>query len=315
MVRKANKRKKTVKKSLLKRQLIYSKGKAGVGLLLVVVIVGAVVMINGVFPKYSPTPPNQDNQYEIVTPSPYSQYNSLQLQTFNFKQCGSNTMLDFLVDESGSMMYQNKATNLTSALSVFANAFPPDGILGMQYFSSIDGYNLTWQPVLPINLYKNNKNQFLNAIAAYSPNGATPSKSAFEQLIKIFSDAKKNYPNKILNLIFISDGIPETESANQACSGGINGPLCEQAPGGPPGLCRCFDHNQDPTSIATTIKQLGVHIYTIGYVSTEDQKFQTSLTKLMQQVATTPSDFYPAPITNQITDILKNIVTKFCSEH
>lgn len=113
------------------------------------------------------------------------------------------------------------------------------------------------------------------------------------------------------------DGVPETKEKNDTCfdNGGPSSDpqYCTNSPTYPPPACRCFDTNQDPTNLATQIKQSGVTIFSIGYVSAEDSKFQNDLQNLMTNVAS-PGNFYPAPITNQITDILSSITDKVCPQ-
>ncbi len=286
-----------------------SKGQIGVmALLLVAVIIGSVFLVGGIIPGKSKINPD-GGSYIPITDNPKDSQNTLQLKTIKFRSCGSTAAVDFLVDRSGSMQFGTKMTNLKTALNTFGNSFPEDGLISMQSFSDYPVLNV------PFDYFKNVGNLFIGSVNSLFPFGATHTKDAFVFAKSQLDGARSNFPGRNLTLVFISDGIPETGQANASCPGGKgeDSRYCEENPRSP-GACRCFDVNQDPTPVASEIKKSGVRIFTIGYIHDEDNKFKADLTDLMKRVASSPDDFYQAPISNQLTDILQSISTKICKD-
>ncbi|MDO8657480.1 MAG: VWA domain-containing protein [Candidatus Levybacteria bacterium] len=286
------------------------RGKAGKSsvyiVLIMVIILGSIIFAQGIFPKSTITNPPNNEEGTIVSEAPKDEKYNLQLDTIKFQKCGETAAVDFLIDSSGSMAFGTKLENLKSALLTFADKFPPNGVTAMQLFSVYPFETVKFD------YFKNNKTSFINAVNAMYPISATHTKDAFNFVKPIITNAKNKYKDKKIALVFISDGVPETGANNNACPGGQNSDYC-----GPNPLnsqaCRCFDTNQDPTQPASEIKNAGIRIFSIGYISSEDDKFKEKLRTLMTNVASSPSDFYEAPITNQITEILKQITTKICN--
>lgn len=291
------------------------KGKVTIYLLILVVILGSILFAQGIFPKSTITPSLEDSESILATQTPGPERGNLQLDTLKFIKCGETVAVDFLVDNSGSMRFGNKMANLKSALTTFASTFPPYGIVGMQSFSDWEKEDVTF------GYFKDKKQEFLRAISLMQPDSATHTKDAFILTSTLLPSAMARYPKQKFNLIFISDGVPETGRQDDLCPGGpgTDSEYCTArrdvipSPGSQP-LCRCFDPSQDPTQIATDIKSKDVRIFSIGYISDEDDKFKEKLRTLMKNVASSPEDFYEAPITNQITAIIKQITTKICKE-
>lgn len=163
--------------------------------------------------------------------------------------------------------------------------------------------------LVPISKYSTVKSLFKSQINAMYPKGGTYSKNAMEFAKEKILAAKAQYPNYQFNLIFISDGIPETLETNRACPGGPTGDLCSSNPAGG---CRCFDQGQNPKTVANEIKNSGVRIFTIAYVDSSDQKFNDRLQSLMKSSASAPGDYYQAPVSSQISSILSQIAQKLC---
>lgn len=271
-----------------------------------------MLLVGGVFPK----PPGESSpSFEAIpddTVRSSDGKRSLQLETIPFKECTESTMVDFLIDNSGSMAYGSKMVELKNAMVVFGSNFPDSGVLGIQVYSDPSTYSpLGYKELIPISEYRNVKSQYVSLINTMRPAGATHSKDAMSFAKQKLTEAKTQYPDKKLNLVFISDGIPETESETRAlCPGGTPDPnLCS----GSGTSCRCFARSQDPTSVAAEIKNSGVRIFTISYVDPADSKFNNNLQTLMQNVASSPSDYFQAPVESQVTNILKQISEKLCN--
>jgi len=283
-------------------------------LLIALIFAGGIFFTNGLFTDTS-KPPSDITEYKPL-PTILNENNpSLQLKTINFESCGDTTALGFLVDQSGSMEYGEKETNLKAALNVFASKFPPRGITGLRTYSD----NTYTPTTVAFDYYKNNKTKFANAILNMTPYQATHSKDAFVKVKADLDTAKVKYSDYKFNLVFISDGIPESQAGlDRLCpTGNLADSTTDSRYCGPhandPSQCRCFDPEQDPTAVATEIKNSGVRIFTIGYIhDINDARFQADLTELMKRVASSPTDFYQAPSDNKIEGILAAITEKIC---
>lgn len=306
-----------MKKIIKKFKSFNSRGSSLIIVLLIALIITAgIFFTNGLFTDTN-KPPSDITEYKPLPTILNDNRVVLQLKTINFESCGDTAALGFLVDQSGSMDYGEKETKLKAALNVFASKFPPGGITGLRTYSDD-----TYTPIIvAYNFFKNNKTDFAKAIRNMTPYQATHSKDAFAQ-VKTDLDAARSKPifaDYKFNLVFISDGIPESQSGlDRLCPGGllVNGDPRYCGPYPPnPSQCRCFDPDQDPTQVAAQIKASDpdIKIFTIGYIhDINDASFQIKLRDLMKNVASTPDDFYEVPSTNDITGILQQIITKVC---
>jgi hypothetical protein len=266
-----------------------------------VAFVGAMLLTNGILPSFVKSiPPPFDSSSELLTPNPSGNQNNLQLTTFGFKQCsGGLIALDFLIDSSGSMGTSDKMVQLQNGLREMVSEYPDSGVIGMQMFNAPDftppnGIN----ELVPMSLYSSNKIQVQTAINGLIPNGFTYTKTAFEFVQPKLLAAKSIFSQYKINLVFLSDGVPETAVSDAACGN----------------QTRCFATEQDPTSVATQIKQNGIRIFTIAYVDQSDASLNTQLQNLMKNVASSPNDYFILPDSSQIASILKQISTKICSQ-
>lgn len=309
-------RKKVTHKRVKRRKssIFRSRGKMGlIYMLLLVIIFGGLLLSNGLFPDKSIITPAEDKYpAELVTNTPGPDRANLQLDTLRFRRCSDTAAIDFLIDRSGSMRYGNKMSNVQSALRIFSDKLSDHSVLGIQSFS--DPQNPQRVDV-PISYYRDIKNNIKSKISALYPNGATYMRDAFEMTRdELFAalDAKdangnKKFPDKYtFNLIFISDGVPETFE----CGRNTNPPLPT-----------CSADNQNPTidpNIAEQIKDRGIKIFTIAYLYTGDDPYNNSLISLMQNIASKDDEgrpyFYKAPIGDQLHDILKQITNRICND-
>ncbi len=261
---------------------------------LFLIVVGASTLLtNGIFPKLTDSVPPNPGQANIpvVNGSP-DKNNSLQLKTFGFKtpspapqNCTQTLAVDFLVDKSGSMGYGSKMAELKKGLILFTGALTDNSVIGMQSFSD------TPNDVIPFSYYKTVKMQVTNAINSMQPNSWTYTKDAFVFTKQKLDTGTPKYPGYKFALIFISDGVPEI-------------------PNNPAG--GRFAPSQDPTDIATQIKQEGIRIFTIAYVDNSDASVNSQLQAMMKRVASSPTDYYMAPDPAKVSSILSHITTKLC---
>lgn len=306
-----NLKKKTHQRSHLRSKrnnLFHPKGYIADILIIVLVVVISFFMIGNLFPKFSANPISND-VYEINPTTSVDIHNNLQLKTLQASKCSGTTAVDFLIDMSGSMEIGSKSAKLTDALTFFASNFPDTGVVAMQTF------NETTTEAVPFGFFQDQKQRFTNAIRAFAPIGGTYSLDAFtfakQKLDAAIADPR--FARYKFAMIFISDGIPETRFGNSRCDGSINGPNCAPQSAGSTN-CRCFDPDQDPTGIAKQIKDNGTRIFTIRYVDDSEAKFNTKLTELMTNVASSADDAFPAPLNNQLTDIMQKISTRICTQ-
>lgn len=285
------------------------KKRSGFGIVVIflLVIVGASTLLTGgIFPKLTNSvPPNQGQANIPITPNPEESNrgsDNLQIKTFGFKtsspspipqNCAQTLAVDFLIDSSGSMSFGNKMSQLQEGLKSFTNQYPDTGLIAMQKFNDPHILPPTGATELvPFSAYKDVKSQVQASINKLVPGGSTYSKNAFEFTKPKLIAARSAYPAYKIVLIFISDGVPETFSP-------------------PPGPGR-FNPAQDPTTVAQEIKNSGIRIFTLAYLDQKDKIDNNKLTELMTNVASSPSDFYIAPSSNQVATILTQIATKLC---
>ncbi len=310
-------KKRSVRKKGGHRLINYLRGSATISLILLVIIIGSLLFVGGIVPREGEVtePPKEAVLDESGLAR--TEKRSLQLETLKFKECAETAAVDFLVDNSGSMEYGDKMPELKKGIVTFSSNFPDNGIVGLQVYSSpVSRPPVGYQELVPIDLYKNVKSNFVAAVASMSPRGATYSKDAMSFAKQKLEAARAKFPGYKFNLVFISDGIPETEATEAAlCPNGVpNSDLCSVSisPLGQPD-CRCFAQVQDPTSVANQIKNSGVRIFTISYVDVQDSKFNDRLQTLMKGVASSIDDYYQAPVESQITLILSQISQKLCN--
>lgn len=247
--------------------------------------------------------------------------NNLQLKTFKVDVCGSTSVFNFLIDVSGSMQYDNKIGKLKSGLQAFAKQLSPSAVVGMQTFAA------NVQNRVPIDYYKNNKQQFIANIDGLNPVGWTRLRDGFQLAKAELTNAitRNKFPGYKYYLILLSDGVPETP-------GGPNDPprTCMTPPGPvyepllAPDNIRCFTVQQDPrvpTNIATDLKNIGVEIYSIGILGASqpqsDGPMRPYLEALLRDVASTPTDTHYFATNNQAVNletILKGLVSTICRE-
>lgn len=286
--------------------LFRSLGKAEIFIVLLLALLG-FVFVGGIGTGNILSPAPAPSENIPIKPSDNSKDDSLQLKTIKFKQCGSTTAVGLLIDTSGSMVFGSKMTDLKKGLTLFTSQFPDAGVIGMVSYS--EGVN----NLVDFSYYKDVKSKVSTSINSLYPIGGTYSKNAFIVMKQKLDAARAKFPGHQFNLVFISDGIPETAATNSLCPGGLSGQYCSPHRS-VAGACRCFAEEQDPTDIANEVKKSGVRIFTVAYVDKEDAKQDSLLQGLMRRVASSEGDYYLAPVENQVSSILAQISTKLCND-
>lgn len=304
--------------------------------LLAVIILGAFFMVGGA-QKIFISPPTDLGNVEVdpASTTNNTSKDSLQLQTLKFKSCNGTAAVDLLIDTSGSMATAGKLQNLQGALGSFASNFNSSTVVGLRRFSSDENprnppcplHNATSR-LVPIDFYSSNKAPFISAVQNTCANGGTNTATAFaaelDDLKSKVTDPK--FKDYTFNLIFLSDGIPESQASDitGACTGREPYPVCatDQA-----GNCRCFDTAQDPTTnpqIAQQIRDLksingkNVNIYSIlVFDPVTDGPFKDKVATMMKNIASSPPStyYYNTSDPAQIKNIYSQISEKICKSN
>ncbi len=296
-------------------KLFFFRGDAAISfLVLAVVIIGSLMLVGGLTPKLNKQDPN--NVGIPDTPSPATGAdNNLQLKTFKFKQCSDTSAVYFILDTSGSMGYNNgiKIGNLQDSVKYFANSMSDTSVAALREFST--------PTYLRVPADIGNKNRIISAASSLFPGGATYTKNAFDAAKGDLTTAIANpkFAKYNFNVIFFTDGIPETQEAQQT--------LCYQNPipkdicdtSGVTGTrCRCFAQEQDPTSTATEIKNMkskagkNVRIFSILLFDPVRDGFFAARAKPLVQGVASPNSYFETTDPTQLKNIFSQISQKVC---
>lgn len=269
-------------------------------LLIFLIFGGAALLSNGIFPTATKTPSNETDVENIpINPTSSGSNQSLQLKPIQFqqKQCGQTLAIDFLIDRSGSMQ-GDKIQKLKKGVLSFTQNFTDNNVIGAQDFSSPDSPKGTVETLIPVSYYKDVKSKIPSMVNSLQASGWTYTRDAFSFTQQRLAEATTKYPGYKFALIFVSDGVPETAQC----------PRLNQLMG----TCKSEQNPTNSPSIPDSIKAKGIRIFSIAYLDQNDTRWNNQLETLMKNIASSPSDFYIAPSSNQIDSILSQITTKLC---
>lgn len=289
------------------------KGDASIYVLFGIILIGGLFMAGGLFPRVSTDTLNTDAGESQIDPNSLPKGDSkeaLQLKTLKFKSCTQVSAVEFLLDNSGSMGGSGfdpaKMTNLKAGVTAFSEKMSDTSVIGLRTFSDYTTLNV------PFGYYKDNKSSFATAIAGMRPDGSTHQKSAFEAAKVDLEGAVTKYPKYDFNLIFFSDGIPETAAGNRTCTGTVCDP---SSPGG----CRCMAPSQDPRTVAEEIKAIkntsgsNIRIFSILlYDPVRDSFAETEFKALMKAVATDSSTYFETTDPDDLKSLFDSVIKKVC---
>lgn len=290
-----------------------STSKLMLGAFIFLAVATGALLTNGILPKSTLTPQSKDpGDFEIIQETPIPGVKGLQLRTIRFKACSNKASVGLLVDRSGSMAGP-KMENLKSALSTFTLGLGDDSIIGMDSFSSNDGGATGVTENVPFSKNKDVKPQVASAISGLVALGGTNTRSAFTFMKDKLLAAKTKFPENPFTLIFLSDGVPETNPKD--CASGIEFNGTSYGTTG----ARCFANSEDPTqapSVAQEIKDAGIKIYSIAIYNpseSSDVFFLPSMRDMMKKVAS-PDSYYETPNPADLKTIYRAIASKICNE-
>lgn len=295
--------------------------------LIMVLMIGAGTVLSGGFVPVDPNGPEGPPTLEpYFDPRDYGQQNvilptdpqqntadrNLQLKTFKVNTCGQKTVIDFLVDTSGSMEYDNKIGKTKDAMKTFVSKLPGKAGIGIQTFSD------DVQIELPMSYYRDVREDVDKAIEGLDAEGWTRTRDGFAlaqqqiQAAKVSAKFPKDYKYV---LILMTDGVPEIPYEPRTCYRVV--PDSNLASGQ-----RCFARDQDPTvipNLADKLKSQGVSIYAINIYSPtvpSDKELYPDLKKLLQSVVTPPVDthYYDTINANNLQKVLEDVITNACEE-
>lgn len=283
-------RRKKVSRKFIKRiKNRFSRGTITTTVLLGVVIIGSILLVSGIGPKYQITPkdPNAGGFVPDIEDKTINE-KSLQLKTIKFKKCESTAAVDFLLDRTGSMSDsapdgQRKLDKLKEATLTFVNSLSDDSVLGIQTFSSS---GITDD--VPIALFRDNKAVAESKIKSLQAMGQTPTTDALRFSLNKLKEGQSKFNDRQMNFIFVSDGEPVPN---------------DQDP-------RLPQNNPDPSQ---EIKNLGITIYTIGILDA-NQIRKGRVQELLKHIASSPEKSFIAPDGNQLVEIYNQIRFELCKK-
>lgn len=294
------------------------KGSITFVVLLVVIFIGSILLVGGPYPKLNYDALNLENQRTFEQddgPTPTGRQKKLQLQISELKDCSETLAIEFLLDNSATMGDEGKIQSLKNSLTFFADKLKDKSLISIRTFNSSTSL------LVGFDQYKNNKSQVYSVIQNLTPGGGTYMRDAFTAAKQDLETALQNKQQNgyIFNLIFFSDGIPETKKANKNGVG-----LCSDTQ---QWGTRCFDQEQDPTNtnlqggnLTEYIKNLKnkdkkkVRVFSIFLFNPVDDKpFKKEAETLMKNIAST-GDFYTTPRQEDLQDIFQEIAIKVCEQ-
>jgi len=264
-----------------------------------------VLLSRGVTPKSVLSDPGETGELELVLETPAPNGSRLQLKTIKFKECASKAAVGLIIDRSGSMRGA-KVLNMQDALATFTTGLGNQSVIGMVSFSS-EPREVSED--VPFSRYQDVKAQVKSAIRSYNPpGGSTHTRAAFTLMKEKIIAAQEKFPENDFAMILLSDGIPEDQSEAATC------------PSGRKYENRCFALTQDPTqdpSVAKEIRDAGINVYAIAIYNKNDPGdlyFLPDMRNMMQNIVSTPTNFYETPDPTKLKQIYKEIAQKICSD-
>lgn len=289
------------------------KGDAAIFVILGIIVIGGVFLAGGIFPRVASDTTNTLEGESQIDPNSLPKggsKESLQLQTLKFKKCTEVAAVEFLLDNSGSMGGSGfdpaKMDNLKSAVSAFADKMSDTSVVSLRTFSDTTSLRV------PFGYFKDNESSFRSATTAMFPFGATHQRSAFNSAKSDIESAVTKFPKYDFNLVFFSDGIPETGAANLACTESV----CDKSD---PARCRCFDPSQNPITVAEEIKAIkngsgsNVRVFSILLFDPARDSFaETEFKTLMKSVATDSSTYFETTDPDDLEELFDLVIRKVC---
>ena len=274
------KKKVTRKKKLHHRIMDWSRGNITMTLLIGIVIVGAVMMVSGIFPKNEISERDPNGPHYRIDPDQAkdSSKNNLQLKTIDFQACSETVAVEMVLDRSSSMnQTQDKLPNLKNASNFFITKLTDDAPLGLVTFSTAVKEE---EPIQRFGDIKTHVTAIINGLTA---TGLTNTHGALTTAQNALALGTQKFPGRTFTLILVTDGVPTVG-------------------------------NTDPNAIigvANEIKNTGVKVYAIGI--TQGVGNRQKMIDLMTGIAS-PNSFIEAPDTTTLNQIYDKIGFEMCQK-
>ena len=295
--------------------------------MIMVLMIGAGTVLSGGFTPVDPNGPDGPPTLEpYFDQSDYGQQNvilptgstvagtdkSLQLKTFKVNTCGQKTVVDFLIDTSGSMKFDNKIGKTKSALKTFTAKLPGKAGIGIQTFSD------NVKEEVPLSYYKDVREDVAKTIEDLDADGWTSTRDGFALAEKtiLAAQVSAKFPNDYKYvMILMTDGVPEIPTTPRTCYVTAPDPNIT-------GGVRCFAKEQDPTvlpNLAAKLKSQNVDIYAINIYSpsyASDKALYPELKKLLQTIVSTPVDthYFDTISADNLQLVLDNVINNACED-
>jgi len=244
-------------------------------LILGMAVVFGLLLVGGLTPfDFKNTPPSE-GEFEAIPVVPAKGDKSLQLKPITFKQCGSTTAVDLVLDRSGSIGSKQdggtkiKIEYLKDATKEFVNLMSGESLIGMQSFATTASIDFK------IDKLNTRKDLINSKISSLSPSGSTNMAAALTYARDELKVAIPKFTEYKFSLILLSDG--------------------------------GWNVGGDPTNVINEIKGLGVTIFTVAFGD-------KTIVNFMKKSATAPSDSFYSPGNDELKAILKQIAQKICKE-
>lgn len=265
----------------IKSVLFSSHGSITFKLLMLIVILGSIAFVSGIFPKSQITPIDPNGpKYKPIKEGDPQQKDSLQLKTIKFEACSQTVAVEMVLDRSGSMNRPiTKMNDLKTASLFFINKLTDDAPIG------IVSYDSTVREELPIQAYGPVKSQVTTIINSLQPGTNTHTRDAMIRAKQALEIGIPKFPGRQFALILVSDGVP-------------NSPVTQDP--------------RTPTNVGNDIKNMGVKIFTIAIT----QGLTPGEVQIMKDVmgnTASPNSFFEAPDTSQLESIYNKIGFEICN--
>jgi len=258
----------------------------------------------------TPTPPAGDGTKSGVTTVPgqptASPATSSKATPTTPQVACSNIAVDFLVDESSSMLSGSKMIQVKSVMKEYIRTLPASSLVGIQSFAEPPQAAKEEQAFVEVGPNRDNIVTKIDSSLNPGQNWATYMREGFKLAQSKLATKKPGYK---YYLVLISDGVPEVN-------------ICDE---GTPknGVCsndsRNYDLGQDPTytglgqpNIPAAIKSSGVKIYTVGIFNEADQQVNAQLETLLRSIASSPSSYFQADDASQLTNVFSQLAKDIC---
>lgn len=253
-----------------------------------VVIAGAMVMSNGILPQ---VPLNPDDRiiFDIGgVEGDRESKDTIQLKTLKIKCDRSLLSANFVIDTSGSMNQGQRLQNVRAAIAQFTEEYPDTGLVSLYTFNETVNEDVPPSPLLMAG------DQLSAAAASIQPRAGTHTRDAFSYIEQRLDALQNEYPTYDHNIIFISDGIPETTANNTRL-----------------GKTHQYDPSQDPTQVINRLKQQGFTVYTVALSDTLDPVQDTKHQEIMAAAASDREGYIPI-YDDDVTTVIGRINKKMC---